>query len=318
MKYLSIDIGGTFIKYSIITQEAKIIEKSKVKTPREENEGTLKDFINILVDIYDEYRGEVDGVAISMPGMLDSNTGYLYTSGSLEYASNINIIQLLKDKIDVPITVENDGKCAALAELWQGELVNVDNGAVVVLGTGVAGGIIINGKLHKGRHFSAGEFSYIVDGSENITELNSYWGIISSVTKLIELVAEQIGIHQDELDGEKIFEMANRGDKKVLKALDIYAKNLAIKIYNLQVLLDLDLIAIGGGISQQPLLLDYINKNIDDFIKVNPLREIGPIIPTPKVTTCRYFNDSNLIGALYHHLNQQEMLNVRRGDKYVI
>ena len=104
--------------------------------------------------------------------------------------------------------------------------------------------------------------------------------------------------------------MANRGNERVLNALDIYTKYLAIKIYNLQVLLDLDLIAIGGGISQQPLLLEYINKNIDNFIKANPLKEISPIIPTPKITTCRYFNDSNLIGALYHHLNKKEILNI--------
>ena len=63
----------------------------------------------------------------------------------------------LKDNIDVNVTIENDGKCAALAELWCGELSNVENGAVVVLGTGIGGGIIINGKLHKGSHFSAGE-----------------------------------------------------------------------------------------------------------------------------------------------------------------
>lgn len=305
MKYLSIDVGGTFIKYALISSNGEIIEKLKVKTPREESNGTLEDFINILGDIYNQYKGKIEGVAISMPGILDSDTGYLYTSGSIEYASNINLVKLLKDKIDVNVTVENDGKCAALAELWCGELSNVENGAVVVLGTGVGGGIIINRRLHKGRRFSAGEFSYIADGSENTTDLNGYWGMISSVSKLIELVSDKTGIPEEELSGEYVFEMANVGNKKVLEALDIYSKSLAIKIYNLQVLLDLDLIALGGGISQQPLLLDYVNKNIDDFIRMNPLRVISTIIPTPKVTTCRFFNDSNLIGALYHHLNKK-------------
>lgn len=308
MKYLSIDVGGTFIKYALINYKGEIIEKSKVETPRAESKGTLEDFINILVHIYNKYKSQVEGVAISMPGILDSDTGYLYTSGSIEYASNINLVELLKDKIDVNVTIENDGKCAALAELWCGELSNVENGAVVVLGTGVGGGIIINGKLHKGSHFSAGEFSYIADGSENTMDLNSYWGMISSVWKLIELVSDKTGIPIKELSGESVFDMINRGEKKALDALDIYSKNLAIKIYNLQVLLDLDLIAIGGGISQQPLLLEYINKNIDFLIKNNPLRSISPIIPTPKITTCKFFNDSNLIGALYHHLNKKELI----------
>ena len=310
MKYLSIDVGGTFIKYALINYKGEIIEKSKVETPRAESKGTLEDFINILVHIYNKYKSHVEGVAISMPGILDSDTGYLYTSGSIEYASNINLVELLKDKIDVNVTIENDGKCAALAELWCGELSNVEYGAVVVLGTGVGGGIIINGKLHKGSHFSAGEFSYIADGSENTMDLNSYWGMISSVWKLIELVSDKTGIPIKELSGESVFDMVNMGDKKALEALDIYSKNLAIKIYNLQVLLDLDLIAIGGGISQQPLLLEYINKNIDFLIKNNPLRAISPIIPTPKITTCKFFNDSNLIGALYHHLNKKELIKV--------
>ena len=309
MKYLSIDIGGTFIKYAIINKDIEITEKSKVKTPKED-ENASEDFINAIVDIYNKYRGEVEGVAISMPGILNSDTGYLYTSGALEYVSNKNIISILSESIDVPITVENDGKCAALAELWCGKLSKVKNGAVVLLGTGVAGGIIIDGKLHKGNNFSAGEFSYVADGSSNVNDVNGYWGMINSVSTLIQLVSDETGIPKEELSGEKIFEMANMNNKKVLKALNTYTKNLAIKIYNLQVLLDLDLIAIGGGISQQPLLLQYLQSNIDDLVDNNPLRTIGPFIPTPIVTTCRFFNDSNLIGALYHHLSKKEIIRV--------
>ena len=104
--------------------------------------------------------------------------------------------------------------------------------------------------------FRQEKFNDIADGSENTMDLNSYWGMISSVWKLIELVSDKTGIPIKELSGESVFDMVNMGDKKALEALDIYSKNLAIKIYNLQVLLDLDLIAIGGGISQQPLLLE--------------------------------------------------------------
>lgn len=309
MKYLSIDIGGTFIKYAIINEEIEITEKSKVKTPKED-EDTLEDFINAIVDIYNKYRGEVEGVAISMPGILNSDTGYLYTSGALEYVSNKNIIRILSENIDVPITVENDGKCAVLAELWRGKLSKVKNGAVVLLGTGVGGGIIIDGKLHKGNNFSAGEFSYVADGISNTDDINSYWGMVNSVSTLIQLVSDKTGIPKEELDGEKIFEMANDNNDKVLEALNTYTKNLAIKIYNLQVLLDLELIAIGGGISQQPLLLKHLQKNIAHLVDNNPLRIIGPFIPTPIVTTCRFFNDSNLIGALYHHLSKKEIVRV--------
>lgn len=307
MKYLAIDIGGTFIKYALINDAAEILEKSNVKTPIKED-NTIDDLKNILLSIYDKYKDKVAGVAISMPGILDSDTGYLYTGGAIGYTSQQNIISILEDKIDVPITVENDGKCAALAELWCGGLSKVKNGAVVILGTGVGGGIIIDRKLYKGSNFSAGEFSYVADSYENANDTTGYWGMISSVGTLIELAANEIGIDKEELDGLKVFEMANNKDERVLKALDIYTKNLTINIYNLQVLLDLDLIAIGGGISQQPILIEYLQKNIDEYVNNHPLKIIGPFIPKPVITTCKFFNDSNLIGALYHHLKNNEIV----------
>ena len=190
-------------------------------------------------------------------------------------------------------------------------LIGYENGVMVTLGTGVGGGIIIDGKLHKGSRFSAGEFSYMPDSHENINEFGGYWGSISGVANLLKLTSNETGIPVEELDGVKVFEMANNRDEKALKALDAYTKQLAVKIYSLQTLLDLDRVAIGGGISQQSLLMEYLQKNIDDVVDNNPLKAISDFIPTPTVTTCRFFNDSNLIGALYNHLLKQEVKKVK-------
>lgn len=301
MIYLAIDIGGTFIKYALINDKIEVLEKSKEKTPCED-EGGLDRLIEIISNIYNKYRERVEGIAISMPGILDSNNGYCYTGGSLPYISKNNIVEILENRLNIPVTIENDGKCAALAEKWCGSLKDVSNGAVVILGTGVGGGLIINGKLYKGNNFSAGEFSYIIENNQIPQMYSSYWGSTGSYTEFLKLVEKETGIDSKVFDGYTAFEMANKGDERVLKALDIYTKKLAMEIYNLQALLDLDSISIGGGISKQPILIEYIQKNIEEFCENNPIKELSPFIPKPKLTTCKFHNDSNLIGALYNFL----------------
>lgn len=299
MNYLTIDIGGTYIKYALISEHTMILEKSKVATP-EAGHATIHDLIEILTDIIKKYQHSIDGVAFSIPGIIDSDSGYAYTAGAVAYLAGQNLVDLLSEKIDVPVTVENDGKCAALAEFWQGSLKGCINGATIVLGTAVGCGLIIDGKLHKGKNFLAGEVSYMLfDASDD----QFFWHK-GGVENLLILTSKNTGIPYEELDGIKVFEMANQGDKRALVAIDEYTKCLAKHLYSIQCLLDLDIFAIGGGISGQPLLMEYLQKNIDAFCKNHSFRSFSPIIPKPKITACKYFNDANLIGALYHHLNK--------------
>ena len=101
-----------------------------------------------------------------------------------------------------------------------------------------------------------------------------------------------------------VFALANDGDEKVLAGLKEYTDSLAVQIYNLNIYLDLDIIAIGGGISQQPILHKYLQRSLDEVLENIPLRKISPYVPEPKITNCRFYNDANLIGALYHFMNK--------------
>lgn len=102
----------------------------------------------------------------------------------------------------------------------------------------------------------------------------------------------------------EVIGLANDGDEKVLAGLKEYTDGLAVQIYNLNIYLDLDIIAIGGGISQQPLLHKYLQRSLDEVLENIPLRKISPYVPEPKITNCRFYNDANLIGALYHFMNK--------------
>ncbi len=318
MEYLVIDAGGTFIKYALMNEGGEIIEKGKVKTTVYKSDG-LEDYLETLHSIFKKYEGRAEGIAMSAPGILDSETGYCYTGGKLSCVSGHNMVELLQERCKVPVTIENDGKCAALAEKWMGSLKDVRNGIVLVLGTAVGGGLIIDGKIYKGNHFSAGEFSYMAVSDENLDQMTGYWGTTGGTPALVKAVSEETGIPKEELDGIRIFEMAEQGNPEVLKGLDRFTKQLAVRIYNLQVLFDAELVAIGGGISQQPLLIEYVRKHVEKFCNEHPLRKLSPFLPTPEVTACRYFNDSNLIGALYHYLKKNKIgrLNMVKRTVYI-
>lgn len=299
--YLVFDGGGTFTKYALMDENAVILEKDKVPTPSFADH-TKEDYYTILDGIVEKYRERISGIAISMPGMLDSIRGYAMTAGFLNYLANSPVADELSLRYGLPVTIENDGKCAALAELWKGSLKGCTNGAVVVLGTGVAGGIVINGKLYRGTRFTAGEYSYFCLDSRKRMELDSFWGISGGAQGLAKAVASYTGRNWEEYDGIEIFRLANAGDEEVLKGLKDFTDALSTQIYNLNVLLDLDVIAIGGGISQQPLLHQYLKTSMEELMVNHPIRKIAPYIPTPNVTNCRYYNDANLIGALYHFM----------------
>lgn len=97
---------------------------------------------------------------MAVPGKVDHHDETIYGGGALQFLDQVNLPAALQ--LAVPVSVENDGKAAALAELWLGNLKNVQNGAAVVLGTGVGGGLILNSQLYAGSHFQAGELSFMV------------------------------------------------------------------------------------------------------------------------------------------------------------
>lgn len=301
MNFLVLDVGGSSIKYAIMNEKAEFIEKGKTPTPMD----TIEHFIDVVGIIFDKYKDRIAGIAMSMPGRIDSDRGYLYTGGSLEYNTDKEIVSILQKRCPVPIAIENDGKCAALAESWMGSLKDCDDGIVVILGTGVGGGIIKNKKLHKGKHFIAGEFSFIFTNNAAFESDNSHiWAGQAGVSGLCIPVAKTKNLPIEEVDGVKVFEYANSGDKDVLNILDDYSYRLVLQLYNLQYIYDPERIAIGGGISKQEILIKYIKENIEKHY--NNL--VPNIMVKPEVVTCEFYNDSNLIGALYNYLTKYELI----------
>lgn len=303
MNKLVIDVGGTALKYALMDNEASILEQGSIPTPMEDQ----KAFLEAIYELYLPWQSKVDGIALSLPGRVDTQNGFVYSSGALLYNKNTPLAKRIQDYIGertgriLPVSLENDGKTAAAAEMWKGNLQGVKNGIVLILGTGLGGGLVLNGEVYKGNNFFAGELSFLSRDMLEITGENSLYKYIST-SALISSMAEKTGQDAKELDGYQVFECLEKQDPGAVEAFEQLCQGLGSLIFNLTCLLDPDRILLGGGISRQPKLLDGVLEKFNTCYTPFLTRKIQ--IPKPEVNVCRHFNDANLIGALYTHLQQ--------------
>ena len=303
-QYLLIDIGGTFIKYSLADEQARKISGGKVPTPLT----NMDDLLAVIEGFAAPLQGQFVGCAISMPGRIDTRNGIAHTGGMLSaFMWEQPFAAQVEARLGVPVTIANDGKCAAAAEGWTGALAGVENGLVLVLGTGI-GGIILNGKVLMGAHAAAGEVSGLVSNMAAMEtetfEMNKVetfsdaplWAGAASATGLIREYARQkkLSLQGPLPTGEEIFAAYNAGEPEAQKALKIFARRVAVGILSLQHVLDVEKVAIGGGISAAEALLPAIQAELDWLF------ERCTVMPAvkPELVRCRYGNDANLIGAL--------------------
>lgn len=304
-QYLLIDIGGTFIKYSLADEQARKISGGKVPTPLT----NMDDLLAVIKGFAAPLQGQFVGCAISMPGRIDTKHGIAHTGGVLSsFLWEQPFAAQMEELLGVPVTIANDGKCAAAAEGWTGALAGVENGLVLVLGTGIGGGILLNGKVLMGAHAAAGEVSGLVTDVArmepddfNLTRVEKFaeaplWAGLASATGLILEYARQKHLPEGSPmpNGEEIFAAYNAGEPEAQQALKLFARRVAVGILSLQNVLDVEKVAIGGGISAAEALLPAIQAELDGLF------ERCTVMPTvkPELVRCRYGNDANLIGAL--------------------
>ena len=294
MKILVIDVGGTFVKFAVMNEKAEILERGKIPTPHNSHE----EFINKIVEIYKSV--EVEGIALSLPGIIDSERGICITSGALGYNNGCNVVEELEKICGVKVTIENDAKCAGLAEAKLGSLADVEDGFVMVFGTGVGGAFIKNHELHRGKHFSAGEISFILEDLPG-GKIKPF-GNVCGVPELLESYAQIKNLSIEEVTGEKFFQAVSEKDNDALDCLDKFTRRVAIRIFNIQMMFDPGKIAIGGGISAQESFIDSIRANFDKIYREEIL-EHKVEMPRAEIVPCKFLNDANLIGALMCWLN---------------
>ena len=294
MKIMTLDLGGSSIKYALLDEERRKLDSGKVPAPL----SGLDEFYDTIVSLVPE---DADGLAMSMPGAIDSENGIAITGGSYQFIHEEPIVKTLQDKLGIPVWAGNDAKCAALAEVGYGALQDVSDAFCIILGTGIGGCVILDHQVRLGRHFSAGEASFIVANNGYPLQFTHLWCMVNGAAGLLGFAQKYLDT-QDKLSGEQIFDMANHGDEKVLAALDEFCYNVANQIFNTQALLDMEKVAIGGGISAQPLLLEKIN---EQYLGLFEAIKVAPFPPIP-IVACEFRNDANLFGAYYSLVEKEK------------
>ncbi|MCM3228173.1 ROK family protein [Bacillus altitudinis] len=288
--YIVFDVGGTKTKHGVMNRHGELITSGDYET----NCRQLKRFLEDMENVVKEYQRtwDIKGIAMSLPGFVDSQTGYTEFAGAIIALNGQNVKTLLEEKTSLRVEVENDANCAALAEKFSGHAKECDSFICMTLGTGVGGGIFAGGELVRGASFRGGEFGMMLTETENgqFTTLNSS----ASTAGLIRSYKEQQGIPQSQqIDGQEIFEKAKH-DPAIEKMIDQWYKRIAIGIYNVATVLNPEKILIGGGVSARPDLIPNIEKHL------HTLHAWKNIQVT--LETCYYFNQAGMMGALYHFL----------------
>lgn len=288
-QYLCFDIGGTNLKAGLLDANGGQIQPA-TSVPMAQD---LAAFWQQLFDIADQYVGRIAGIAVSVPGQVDPQTGIVYHGGALPFLDQCPLQQTLAMRYQLPVAVENDGKAAALAENWRESLQGCQNGLVLVLGTGVGGGLIIHNQLYRGSHFHAGELSMMLAASTAAPV--KITGQTGSAVGMISAIAHELQL-PDEHDGRQVFAALTAGDPKALEMFNAYGRQVAQIILNVQAVMDLNVVAIGGGISAQPSVVPMIQQQYDALLEQLPM--IRDTLSQPRIVAAKFHNQANLIGAL--------------------
>ncbi len=289
------DVGGTYIKYALVENGA-MGDFGKVPTPQD----TQENFLLAIEGVLDLMGGAsaLDGMALSMPGVIDVDRRYMFAGGSLAYNNRTDIASW-EGRFDLPVEVENDARSGALAELRLGSLQGVQTGLVVTFGTGTGGGVIVNGQVHRGAHRIAGEIS-IVRADDPALGSHSMLGYIGGVNNIAHAIGEACG--RDIERGEEAFELIVAGDERAVAVFNERCDKIAGTFFNFQMLLDPERIAIGGGVSANPLFIKGIQGAVDRLYDNFPIA-----VPHADIVPCRFRNAANLIGAYQHFASRRAL-----------
>ena len=315
MYRLGIDLGGTNIVAGVVDENYKIVAKASCKTNVPRPESDICDSMAEVAVKACEKAGitmdEVESIGIGVPGAVNPKTGVIEYSANLHF-HNWEVSKMMNERLGKNVLIENDANAAALGEYLAGSAKGAKNAIAITLGTGVGGGIIINGKIYSGSNFAGAELGHMVivkDGKQCGCGRKGCWEAYSSATGLINLTKEKIlsekldysfmlnkicGGDINKVNGKTAFDAMEAGDNDAKEVLDEYFGYLATGLVNIINIFQPDVLCIGGGISNQ-------GEN-----PLRPPRELSeeelytkPNDKQTQLCVCTLGNDAGIIGAAF-------------------
>ena len=249
---LGIDIGGTTLKFGVVTFDGEILEKKIHDTHACDD--NHEDFLEVMLSFIKDFREryEITGIGIGLPGLLSPDRMSTYTLANLPALNYISIVSLLKKEVkDIPIKIENDAKCAALGEMYFGNHKHLRDYLMIALGTGVGGGLVIDGKLFIGVKGNATEVGHI-PLSDGIT-LEDHIGqekiTAYARKKLEEQQYANSSLHGKEISPKVIHEEALNHDQRSIDIFHYVGECIGEMLVGVIRLIDIDTFLLAGGVS---------------------------------------------------------------------
>ena len=307
MHKLVFDIGATNTKFALMSAEGEILGRETVPTDYRSKE----DYLSNLQQIALKYKELGDEIGISTNGRMcpDGNTYRAYT---MKFLQGVNLKNEIELRTGLPVTVLNDGFSAALGEWWKGAGQGYPNLLVIVLGSGMGGGLILGGKLYQGAKRNAamvfGMLGSFGGGKYEISSLST------SFTVLLYQMADMKQVPIEQMTGQRFFDYVSEKDPSALGLLEFYCENVAGVIYNSAILLDVDCTVVTGGLTSQNLLMDTLHRKLKE-IPEKALTGQTKLLLDMAAGDLSDFNiplkngllaaDANLYGALYQLLHKE-------------
>ncbi len=310
MYYVGVDLGGTNIAVGIVTYEGKIIAKKSVKTMADRPfEEIIKDMADCTLSLLKENNislDEVKSIGIGSPGSLDTENGVLVYANNFQNGRNIPMKAILQKYIDKPVYIGNDANVAALGEVIAGAAKGYKNAVMITLGTGVGGGIVINGEIYEGQYSAGAEMGHIVvvhNGEQCSCGRKGCWEAYASATALIRQTKAAMEAHPESLmtkvaeaegkvSGRTAFDAAKKGDEVALDVVKNYIEYIAEGLVDIVNVFRPEVILIGGGICNEG---DYLLNPLKAFVNTNTYG--GGLHPEQKIAIAALGNDAGIIGA---------------------
>lgn len=307
MYRIGIDLGGTNIAVGVVNEQYEIVALHSVPTgaarPAAEVIADMGDAVDAVLNKAGIAIEQCGGIGIGSPGTCDSETGVVVRAYNLGWY-DVPVCAMLNRRFGIPVHLSNDANCAALAETVAGAAKGCGNMVLITLGTGVGGGIIIDGRIYAGMRSAGAELGHtllVLDGEPCTCGRRGCWESYASATALIRqtrLAAAEhpesllAAVAPDQITGRTVFDAADRGDAVAQQVIDRYCIYVAAGFTDLVNALAPEMILLGGGISRQG---ERLLAPIREYVVNNCFGQRDGAVPQIKAAALG--NEAGIIGA---------------------
>ena len=310
--YIGIDLGGTNIVAGVVDENYNIVTKASTKTnlPRPEKE-IADDMVKVSLQAVKDAGitiDDIEWIGVGSPGIANSAEGVIEYSCNLGF-NNTPLVKYISESINKPVFVENDANAAAYGEFVAGAAKGAKNAVCITLGTGVGGGIIIDGKIYSGSNFAGAEIGHTVievDGPQCSCGRKGCFEVFSSATGLIRMTKEAMEADKDsamhkiteerkgKVTARTSFDAMRMGDKTAKEVVDKFIKYLAAGITNTINIFQPDVLCIGGGVCNEG---DTLLLPVKELVKQEVYTKNSK--KNTEIVIAKLGNDAGIIGAAF-------------------